>query len=72
MYEVLIHEHGISTPLYFSILKLHIIVLIILGLSFGIYFCYLTSKICSDEQFWQDHNYHDRDCPIQFTSFILP
>lgn len=52
MYEVMKHDYGISTPLYFSILKLHMAILIVLGLSFGIYFCYLTSKICSDDNFW--------------------
>ena len=52
MYEVLKYDYGISTSLYFSILKLHIAILIVLGLSFGIYFCHLTSKICSDGDFW--------------------
>lgn len=54
MYEIMVHDYGISTPLYFSILKLHIIILLILGCSYGVYFCYLTTKICSDDEFWNN------------------
>ncbi|KAM3129347.1 hypothetical protein pb186bvf_018563 [Paramecium bursaria] len=77
MYDIMVHDYGISTPLYFSILKLHIIILLILGCSYGVYFCYLTTKICSDDEFW--NNLADQiketrfpNCEVQSKSFILP
>jgi len=56
MYETVGKEFGLYLPIYFSIQKLNIIILVLLGLIFGGYFCYMSYTICNDEQFMNDKN----------------
>lgn len=46
MHDIFAGEYGTSIPIYFSILKLHFIVLLILGCIFGIYTTYISDKYC--------------------------
>lgn len=61
MYETLGKEFGLYLPIYFSIQKLNIIILVLLGLLFGGYFCYMSSIVCNDEQFLHDRNDKDEN-----------
>ncbi|CAD8074662.1 unnamed protein product [Paramecium sonneborni] len=46
MYSIFAGDYGISIPLYFSIIKLHFFILLIIGCIFGIYYCYLSELYC--------------------------
>ena len=48
LYDFLVPKFGITVPLYFSFLKLHILLLIIVGVIFGVFFSYNSQHICSN------------------------
>lgn len=48
-YEIFAKENGLAIPIYFTIQKLHITILSILFLIYGIPFCYLSYHFCSDQ-----------------------
>lgn len=46
LYEYLVQDYGLSVPLYFSFLKLHFVLLILVFLIFGVYYSVKSYSIC--------------------------
>jgi hypothetical protein len=74
VYKKFVKDYGVTLPLYFTFLKLHILILSIQFLTYGVFFMYISKEACLATPTLQCHDHDGGECNacefVGFYSFI--